>query len=421
MSIIKEIKLSLSDVKNNNNKYWSGKIDESHNVIMEWGRIGDSLQSKSKSFRNYNEAQSFLKSKINEKKRKGYSEIFLTSSNSENIIINNDKQYLKNIAKSQIISDDETLKLIERLTEENVHNILSSTNLKFSKDDGLFSTPLGVVDDNSIKKARNILNRMSDYVKNNDFNNEDYIKLLNNYLTLIPQKVGRILKNDIYSNLDDIKCQNDIIDSLEISNQKIINNVVNKSEVDKIFSCEIKSVKDISVINYIDNKFKSTKQSIHKSFPFKLKNVYSVKIDKQSNEFKLKGEPLGEIWELWHGTKISNLLSILMNGLVIVPENNSNVTGRMFSNGLYFSDQSTKALNYSMGYWDGKYTSNCFAFLCDVAMGKYYTPKSCRESLPKPGYDSTYAKGGYSGVINNEMIVPNIYQTNLKYLIEFEK
>jgi poly [ADP-ribose] polymerase len=58
-------------------------------------------------------------------------------------------------------------------------------------------------------------------------------------------------------------------------------------------------------------------------------------------------------------------------------------------------------------------------FLADVAMGKSYTPKSSSESLPKAGYDSTFAKPGESGIINNEMIVYNVNQVNLKYLVEF--
>lgn len=94
----------------------------------------------------------------------------------------------------------------------------------------------------------------------------------------------------------------------------------------------------------------------------------------------------------------------------------------MFGNGVYFSDQSTKSLNYASGYWDGKAKdNNCFMFLSDVAMGKEFTPSSSSHNLPKPGYDSTYAVGGKSGVMNNEMIVYSLNQINLTYLVEFCK
>ena len=41
-------------------------------------------------------------------------------------------------------------------------------------------------------------------------------------------------------------------------------------------------------------------------------------------------------------------------------------------------------------------------------------------TYPKNGYDSTFAKAGVSGVINNEMIVYNENQFDLTYLVEFE-
>ena len=58
-------------------------------------------------------------------------------------------------------------------------------------------------------------------------------------------------------------------------------------------------------------------------------------------------------------------------------------------------------------------------FLADVAMGKYHIAGSGWGSYPKPGYDSTWAKGGQSGVINDEMIVYKLNQANLLYLVEF--
>jgi len=52
-------------------------------------------------------------------------------------------------------------------------------------------------------------------------------------------------------------------------------------------------------------------------------------------------------------------------------------------------------------------------------MGKYYTPKGYgSSSFPASNYDSTFAQAGVSGVQNNEMIVYNVQQANLEYLVE---
>jgi poly [ADP-ribose] polymerase len=93
----------------------------------------------------------------------------------------------------------------------------------------------------------------------------------------------------------------------------------------------------------------------------------------------------------------------------------------MYSDGLYFSCVSTKALNYATDFWGGGgVTNRVFMFLADVAMGKPYIAGGGWGKYPKPGYNSTWAKGGQSGVINDEMIVYNTNQANLIYLVEFE-
>lgn len=95
----------------------------------------------------------------------------------------------------------------------------------------------------------------------------------------------------------------------------------------------------------------------------------------------------------------------------------------MFGDGVYGSDQSTKALNYARGgTWDhGPIDKSCFMFLVDFALGKMYIPKGSYETLPKIGYDSTFAKPGISGIMNNEFIVYRDSQVNIRYLVEFEE
>ena len=68
----------------------------------------------------------------------------------------------------------------------------------------------------------------------------------------------------------------------------------------------------------------------------------------------------------------------------------------MFGDGVYFSDQSTKSLNYSQGYWGMDHVTTTASCSCNVAMGKYYVPSSSdsrlHEKVRKMGYDSTFGK-----------------------------
>lgn len=113
-------------------------------------------------------------------------------------------------------------------------------------------------------------------------------------------------------------------------------------------------------------------------------------------------------------------------------------TGRMFGDGVYFSDQSTKSLNYSIGRAPGMMstvqTDSTFMFVADVALGwefrphaegfTYFTNEALQKAHAGRGrkgrpFTSINVKGGTCGVMNNEIIVWNTDQINLKYLVEF--
>ena len=156
---------------------------------------------------------------------------------------------------------------------------------------------------------------------------------------------------------------------------------------------------------------------MHSCSHYEIKKVYSVDVRTVREAFEAHSAKMDNIWELWHGSSASNLLSILKGGLIIPPKTSSNVTGRMFSDGIYASNISTKALGYSTGFW-GQKSNRAFMFLLDMAMGKYHVPSGPSSNLPARGYDSTFAKPGKSGIMNEEMIVYSTSQVNLKYLIE---
>jgi poly [ADP-ribose] polymerase len=183
---------------------------------------------------------------------------------------------------------------------------------------------------------------------------------------------------------------------------------------------ELEIVEDKKIISWVRNLYQSTRKSMHRSNNLSIKTVYKIDIESMRKSFESYGKKLPDIRQLWHGTKASNLLSIMRQGLVIPPSSSGHCTGRMYGNGLYFSSISTKALNYATNYWGGGgSTDRTFMFLADVAMGKYHLAGGGWGSFPVRGTDSTWAKGGQSGVINDEMIVYKLSQANLIYLVEF--
>jgi len=276
-----------------------------------------------------------------------------------------------------------------------------------------------VVGQSNIDEARVILSEIKPHVGQNT---EDGNALAAKFMMLIPQNIGRnrptlsaICRND--SKFDSL---NSILDSLQASLDMLNTPKDTDDSKELDFGVVVSQMLESKEIERIKKLYNKTRQSKHSCYNLTVDKVWSVEHKGMDAAYKSK-ESLGNVMELWHGTRVANVLSILSKGMNIPPASSSHCTGRMFGNGVYFSDQSTKSLNYAYGYWDrNKSDSNCFMFLFDVIMGKSYEPdRSGRSGLPKKGYDSTFAKAG-SSVMNNEMIVYDVAQCKPKYLVEFK-
>jgi len=429
-TVIETVNLVMSDIGNNNNKFWFAQLFDNDDVFCKWGRVGDDGQSKPFPAAG----KSFIDKKVREKIAKGYRKIDVVASGST--IIKNSSSpavsEIRDIAKKQIKSNNPIVeKLIERLAKENAHNIFESSGGKITYNDttGLFSTPLGIIGQETIDKANNVLIEIGDLVANGKYDSE-LNNLTNDYMMLVPTEIGRTRLDvrDFWRDLSKVQYQKQIVDSLQSSLVSASNTQKTKDTIEddipKVFDCQLNLVEDGKIIDTIRNFYNKTRQKIHSSYNLDVKTVYSVEINTVKSAFNKHGTKMSNIMTLFHGTKISNVLSILKAGLVIPPRSSPHVCGRLYGDGLYFSDQSTKSLNYATGgVWDGsgKKNDNCFMFLCTVAMGSMYKPnRNNYQSIVYPirGYDSTFAEAG-SGVMNNEMIVYKVSQCNLVNLIEF--
>lgn len=438
MAIKEQAMLIFTDAINNNNKFYEVILHEDGLVEAKWGRVGSTGQSKS-----YHGGQHEFNAIIRNKTAKGY-ERTKTVSMTPNALNNgvHSKNVLAETAKRDILGENFNVKnkqspllvkLVDRLSEMNRHQIMTASNGNITIDKtGLITTPLGMVTATTIDEARILLSNMEKYVAKNKVNDDKYITSLEQYLRLIPQKVPtrRGWYETFFTGHTSLIAQGSFLDQLEGSidlyktkELEMLKQAGKTPDViEKTFATKIELVEDPEIIKKITQYYNENKNMSHVSSHLKLKNVYVIINEDWSSRFETAAKKIGNVKMLWHGTRAFNVLSIFKNGLIIPKSGGSyHITGRMFGDGLYFSDQSSKALNYSYGYWDGgPRDNNCFMFLADVAIGKHYTPAySNDKKYPVPGYDSVFAEGKKSGVLNNEMIVFNLAQANLKYLCEF--
>ncbi len=108
-----------------------------------------------------------------------------------------------------------------------------------------------------------------------------------------------------------------------------------------------------------------------------------------------------------------------------LPRQGFTISGAAYGKGLYFGF-SSKSCNYSSisgSFWAKGNDSKGYLFISDVALGKQEIAKYSHQYTPeniKPCM-SVWAKGGKSGVINDEFIVYTENQNWLRYVIEVGK
>ena len=407
------------DVGENSNKVWKGSIFDDGSFLAEWGRVGSSLQAKNYQLGSVSLAQNRFERTKRQKLRKGYTEAQIVDGDSQQNTTTLKPEDLEQIAAKQIQhgEDPRAKQLIRYLVTTNIHNIISQTDITYNTTTGTFRTPLGRVTPQAIAEARDYLAQIAQTRRSNGLKLR---QLVSNYLRLIPQNLGRKLDASIFRTQNELQRQYEILNALDAA----INS--NSQQTQKIFECTIRRVPGSTIegkktFRWIRNLYESTINPNHVSAKYKLRRVYEVDIPSMRDAFQITAAKISNVKLHWHGTKASNLLSILKQGLIIPPSGAVQCTGRMFGNGIYGSEQSTKSLNYATNYWNqaGDNGERVFMLLCDFAMGKEYQVKGSRPSFPVAGCDSTYVAPGAANTINQESIVYSTDQVNIKYLCEF--
>lgn len=451
-NVVYKVNLIKSDPVNNNNKFWRGTLFSDNTVLCEWGRVGDTGQSKTFP----GAGRSFLDKKVAEKKRAGrngeieYRELDLVedtpnAQKKQTSVSSAVPTSLSIIAKKQIKhSDPEVAKLIDYLTKENIHQIASSSNnrITYNYDSNVFQTPLGIVSQKVVDEARDVLSEIANLVPQKNYG-EQMMKLTRDFLMLIPQDTGRhrLELAEFWSDMTKVQAQNAMIDGLQASLVKISTGATKpidkKDDVkeERVFDTSLDTISDKKTLEELFGYYYDTRHTMHSCYHFKPISAWKVDIASMRNAFENAGAKMKCIIRGFHGSGTANMLSLLKSGMLVKPPKNAAIAGALFGSGIYSAPifredkklvrgSATKALGYSTGYWTRTSANRTFMFIVDMAMGKYYIPEARTYQstrYPVSGYDSTWAYGEHSGVRNDEAIVYNANQVNIKYLLELKQ
>lgn len=411
MSNTKEkVRLIYSNLADRSYKYWDAELWDDGTVISTFGVVG-AKNPQSKNFGQVGE--SFFRKKIKEKEKKGYTEAKVLLDGASNVSLS--KATLAELALSQIkLSGDELKSLVKRLADSNVHKITNSTSISF--DNGVFQTPLGIVTKEGISSARTLLDYFFKNIKKNG--SDEFNKKIDDYLRIIPRPKGYGLHyEDIFPSLDAVKKESDVLDALENSVELATQpkEQDDTAPVEQIFNLEMGLVSDKKIITHITDWYKRTNKGMHGYQNVQIRNIYEINPVKYNDNFVSSDK---NIQEVWHGSGQSNILSILKTGLFCSPPSTAAIAGKLFGNGVYGSQTSSKSLGYSLGRWGQSSGDSGWLFVCDFAMGKAHYPTTYGINSIPSGYDSCWALPEKTGLYNDELIVYNENRIRLKYLLE---
>ena len=220
-NIIKEIRLIMTDITDNNNKLWVGKLFDNDTVITEWGRVGNTLQSKT--FTGVGDK--FLQQKMKEKTSKGYKEIqSIGASEKSKVTSTNSSSTMEllDIALADINpQEDSTKELLKDLIQANRHQITEMSGGKVEVNaSGLVTTKTGdIIALKAIVDAKDILVNMDTFIKSSNFTDAKFIDYLEDYLMLVPQSVGsrKGWHTSFFNTSNTVEKQFDFLDQLEKS------------------------------------------------------------------------------------------------------------------------------------------------------------------------------------------------------------
>lgn len=396
--------LNQTNISSNQNKFYIMQIINTSNkyiVFIRYGRIGETGTINYKDFSDINSAINFFEKQFRTKTGNSWC-------NKDNFNKIPGKYFLTEIeciddtclVVSESESEDDTkidIRVIDFLKLISNQTYMKNTLMQLDID--AEKMPLGKITQNQIDKAYTILDTINKNLKSNDL-----ASLSSDFYTLIPISIGR-RKPPIINSIELVGKNINLLN--ELSQMVYGTNMVkgNKSsdmmknlltmygELETTFTpLETTDLMYNILINYLDN----SKGATH-HLKFNVESILEVNRPKERLIYEKYSKNIKNKTLLFHGTRISNMMGILKNGLVVDPSKlgiNVNITGKMFGMGLYFANSCSKSINYC-GY-NSSDNIACL-FVSEVALGKLLKKKSSDSSLSANNipvnYHSVWAQG----------------------------
>lgn len=403
--------LNQTNLANNNNKYYLLQLLEddnkkSYSVWFRWGRVGYKGQTKlipcgpdleeaieifTKKFSDKTKNDWSMRNKF--KKVPGKYDIVKMDYKAETAL-EKKAQIPKEIPPSKL--DTKIQSLIDLICD--VKNMEAAViEMKYDA----VKAPLGKLTDKQIKAGYSALKKIDNCITNNVLG-QKLIEACNEFYTRIPHNFGMQRPPVIYTKAE-VHLKLQLLEAL--ADIEIAMNLIKESKIDEnpidthynALKCQMfPLVQSTADYQMIEDYLQNTHAPTHNQYKMKIVEVFEVKKDGDDETFVDKGNRT----LLWHGSRLTNWVGILSQGLRIAPPE-APVTGYMFGKGIYFADMSSKSANYC---YPTQARNEGLLLLCEVSLGK------CNELLAAD-YNAAELPPGTHSVMGKGKLAPDPSKT----------
>lgn len=365
--------LNMADVVNNCNKSYIMQLlernGETYVLFSRFGRVGQIGQMTTEIFVDKDLAIKEFCSTFYEKTGVAWSDRYSDQDN-----VKNGKYQFILMKRDNIRIADEKLQPEESVTlDDSVQRFI-----KLIYDPSLYGgagesfgfdtkkLPLGSLGLAQIQKASKIITEIGKLIDTvtgevKKGNESEVNRLSSLFYTSVPSAQSRLKPLNTLSQLEE---KGDLLDLL--CNMSYMSKNVDKGVMEKYNKLETTLTRVDSATGMMIYNYLKTNSGATHNVTLKILDIYKIDKPREAQAYR-KWDGLHNKQLLWHGTRLANAVGILTTGLRINPSDVP-TTGKMFGNGLYFANASTKSAGY-MGL-QGK--GQGLLFLCEVALGNMY-------------------------------------------------
>ncbi|KAL3678725.1 hypothetical protein R1sor_021681 [Riccia sorocarpa] len=258
----------------------------------------------------------------------------------------------------------------------------------------LSEMPLGKLSKRHIERGFQVLTEIQDLMNMSSDQPQKQgliVDASNRFFTLIPSVQPDVIKDEMtlktkiemLETLRDIEIASELIGSVGDTDEDPIDVHYKK------LRCGIDPIPhDSDDFKLVKRYLERTHAPTHKDWQLEVEDVFAVDREGEFEKYEPNKKKLENRMLLWHGSRTTNYVGILSQGLRIAPPE-APITGYMFGKGLYFADLVSKSAQYC---YTTKKSPIGLMLLCEVALGKMKEFKGA-QYMEKPMNGSNSTKG----------------------------